>query len=165
MNRRTFLRRLGAVPALSGLAPWLGRLAGSPASLAGAAPFRRVRPSDPDWPAPAAWEALKQQVGGRLAPVVSPLAPCVSAPGSAACNARLDEMKNPYFIGDQPGGTQLSGWLGAWTSSPSAYVVTAKSPADVVAAVNFAREHRLRLVVKGGGHSYLGNSNAPDSLL
>jgi FAD/FMN-containing dehydrogenase len=34
-----------------------------------------------------------------------------------------------------------------------------------VAAVNFAREHRLRLVVKGAGHSYQGTSNAPDSLL
>ncbi len=29
----------------------------------------------------------------------------------------------------------------------------------------FARTHRLRLVVKGGGHSYQGTSNAPDSLL
>src|SRR5262249_26872777 len=28
-----------------------------------------------------------------------------------------------------------------------------------------ARTHRLRLVIKGGGHSYLGGSNAPDSLL
>jgi FAD/FMN-containing dehydrogenase len=27
------------------------------------------------------------------------------------------------------------------------------------------RAHRLRVVVKGGGHSYLGTSNAPDSLL
>lgn len=31
--------------------------------------------------------------------------------------------------------------------------------------MNFAREHRLRLVVKGGGHSYQGTSDAPDSLL
>ena len=31
--------------------------------------------------------------------------------------------------------------------------------------MNFARENNLRLVVKGGGHSYLGTSNAPDSLL
>src|SRR5690606_20308492 len=37
--------------------------------------------------------------------------------------------------------------------------------ADVVAAINFARTHNLRLVVKGGGHSYQGTSTAPDSLL
>ena len=31
--------------------------------------------------------------------------------------------------------------------------------------MTFARENNLRLVVKGGGHSYQGTSNAPDSLL
>src|SRR4029079_4910019 len=36
---------------------------------------------------------------------------------------------------------------------------------DVVAAVNFARTHRLRVVVKGGGHSYKGTSCSADSLL
>src|SRR5262249_28180033 len=53
----------------------------------------------------------------------------------------------------------------AWTSTPSVYAVAAQTAEDVVAAVNFARENKLRLVVKGGGHSYLGLSNAPDSLL
>jgi FAD/FMN-containing dehydrogenase len=45
------------------------------------------------------------------------------------------------------------------------YTVAAEETADVVSAVNFAREHGVRLVVKGGGHSYQGTSNAPDSLL
>jgi FAD/FMN-containing dehydrogenase len=35
----------------------------------------------------------------------------------------------------------------------------------VAHAVNFARTHNLRVVVKGGAHSYLGTSSAPDSLL
>ena len=61
--------------------------------------------------------------------------------------------------------TQTLGWVGAWTSRPSVYAVAAKSTADVVAAVNFARTHSLRLVIKGGGHSYQGTSNAADSLL
>ena len=38
-------------------------------------------------------------------------------------------------------------------------------PPNVVAGVNFARERNLRLVVKGGGHSYHGTSNCADSLL
>jgi FAD/FMN-containing dehydrogenase len=50
-------------------------------------------------------------------------------------------------------------------STPSTYAVAARNTADVVAAVNFARENNLRLVVKGGGHSYQGTSNAGDSLL
>ena len=126
---------------------------------------RRVRPSDPSWPTSASWEKLKQQVGGRLIPVSSPLAPCLDAPDSAACAARVEEMKNPYFIGEQAGGTQTSGWLGGWTSAPSAYAVAVRHTEDVVAAVNFARDNNPRLVVKGGGHSYQGTSNAADSLL
>ena len=51
------------------------------------------------------------------------------------------------------------------TSSPSAYAVAAVETTNVVAAVNFARERNLRLVVKGGGHSYHGTSNCADSLL
>ncbi|MGA3247607.1 MAG: FAD-binding protein [Paraburkholderia sp.] len=50
-------------------------------------------------------------------------------------------------------------------STPSAYAVSAIDSPEVSEAVNFAREHDLRLVIKGGGHSYQGTSNAPDSLL
>jgi FAD/FMN-containing dehydrogenase len=77
----------------------------------------------------------------------------------------LKNLQNPYFVGDQAGGTQTSGWIDAWTSAPSAYAVAVRNTADVVAAVNFARENNLWLVVKGGGHSYQGTSNAADSLL
>ena len=73
--------------------------------------------------------------------------------------------KNPYYLGDEVGLTQSLGWVGAWTSRPSVYAVAAKTTQDVVAAVNFARTNNLRLVVKGGGHSYQGTSNAANSLL
>ncbi len=95
----------------------------------------------------------------------SPFASCGAYPQSAACKELLKQIENPYFVGDNAALTQTSGWLDAWTSRPSAYAVAAKGTSDVVAAVNFARAHNLRLVVKGGGHSYLGTSNAPDSLL
>ena len=75
------------------------------------------------------------------------------------------DLKNPYYLGDEIGLTQSLGWVDAWTSSPSVYAVAARTTEDIVAAVNFAREHNLRVVVKGGGHSYQGTSNAPDSLL
>src|SRR5262249_49542708 len=55
--------------------------------------------------------------------------------------------------------------LGAWDAATSAYAVVGEDAADIQAAVDFARRHRLRLVVKGTGHDYLGRSNAPDSLL
>ena len=95
----------------------------------------------------------------------SPLAACVGASFDAACAQVFKELKNPYFLGDEVGLTQSLGWVGAWTSEPSVYAVAAETTADVVAAVNFARKNNLRLVVKGGGHSYQGTSNAADSLL
>jgi FAD/FMN-containing dehydrogenase len=47
----------------------------------------------------------------------------------------------------------------------SIYAVAAKRTGDIVAAINFARQKNLRVVIKGGGHSYQGTSNAADSLL
>jgi FAD/FMN-containing dehydrogenase len=162
MKRRSFLKGLAAIPLVSSV---LRHLPTSMRAALASSTVRRFRPSDSSWPTAASWEKLKQQVGGQLIPVSSPLAPCKDAPGSAECAARVEEMKNPYFIGEQAGGTQTSGWLGGWTSAPSAYAVVVRHTEDVVAAVNFARDNNLRLVVKGGGHSYQGTSNAADSLL
>jgi len=145
------------------VAPLLAGL-GSKA-LAGPARGRRVRPGDSAWPPQAAWDGLKAQVVGNLVKPASLLAPCEADAKSVECRSLLKSLQNPFFIGDQPSGTQVSGYLDAWTPAPSAYVAAAHSAADVAAAVSFARRHNLRLVVKGGGHSYLGTSNAPDSLL
>ena len=160
MRRRSLLGSAGAVLT----APWM-----PPAHLTRAAepvvshPFRRCRPGDPAWPTDAMWEALGQQVGGRLRKLHSSFAAVDGAePDSAALH---DLLRNPFYRGDQPSLTQASGWIDAWTSVLSAYAVIAQNTADVVAAVNFARENRLRLVIKGGGHSYQGTSSAPDSLL
>ncbi|OOG58240.1 FAD-linked oxidoreductase [Rhodanobacter sp. B05] len=158
MNRRDLLKATFAASFLPLAWSPVGRLlAGTRSSL-----LRRVGPGDRAWPAPATWEALKQRVGGRLLKLQSPFAP--DAPAAARAEA-LQQLKNPFYLGDQPALTQTSGWADAWTSRPSAYAVAAESAADVAVAVNFARDHRLRLVVKGGGHSYQGTSDAPDSLL
>src|SRR5262249_54568754 len=117
---------------------------------------RRVRPGDPLWPSAAEWDGLKQAVAGRLISVEAPFAVCGVAAESDACRELLRSVRNPFFIGEQPGATQSTGWVDAWMFAPSVYAVAAKATSDVVAGVSFAREHNLRLVVKGGGHSYLG---------
>jgi FAD/FMN-containing dehydrogenase len=96
--------------------------------------------------------------------VRSPLAACTDAPSSPTCEQLFKDLKNPYYLGDEIGSTQSLGWVDAWTSRPSVYAVAARTTDDVVAAVDFARESNLRVVVKGG-HSYQGTSNAADSLL
>lgn len=146
MRRRQFIAGGLASLAASGLPP----------PRVGAAAVSRVRPGLPGWPADLDWTALKDATNGRLSRVTPP---ALAGPEAKKLFA------NPFFIRDQAALTQSSGWLDAWRSSPSAYVVSAENANDVVAAVRFASTHNLRLVVKGGGHSYLGTSNAPDSLL
>lgn len=164
MNRRSFFKRLATIPVWPILWRYLPKQAKATVPSASSS-ARRVRPSDSSWPNAESWEKLRQDVGGNLIKVESPLVACESAPDSAPCQAVIKNLQNPYFVGDQAGGTQTSGWIDAWTSAPSAYAVAVRNTADVVAAVNFARENNLRLVVKGGGHSYQGTSNAADSLL
>lgn len=161
MNRRSLLRRVAAAVVVLPVPPTRTRAA----DTSGGATVRRARPSDPSWPSAASWEKLNQEVGGRLIKVQSPLAACDPASDSASCRDVIRNLQNPYFIGDQAGATQSSGRADAWNSASSVYAVAARNTADVVGAVNFARENNLRLAVKGGGHSYQGTSNAADSLL
>ena len=156
--RRRLLRAL-AVLALLPAAPRDGL------ASALAARTSRVRPGDPAWPAPERWRELGRKLGDALVAVRSPLQACAAAREAGACGALFESLRNPYFIGDEVALTQTLGWIDAWTSRPSAYAVAARDAQDVAAAVSFAREHNLRLVVKGGGHSYQGTSSAPDSLL
>ncbi|HEX5237904.1 MAG TPA: FAD-binding protein [Sphingomicrobium sp.] len=145
LSRRRLLGSIAALPAAAAVAR---------VPLSAAAAFRRVRPGSAGWPTASDWAGLSSDVGGRLIPGGRPSKPPAPA-----------FLSNPFYVGDQVGLTESSGWLGAWRSEPSVYAVRAESAADISAAVRFAARHRLRLVVKGGGHSYLGGSNAPDSLL
>jgi FAD/FMN-containing dehydrogenase len=157
MQRRTLLKGLAALPLAAVVAAPAGGVAGQP--------VRRVRLGEPGWPDPAEWAKLRRSVGGRLVKVKSPFAACTPDPGSPGCTELFQNLRDPFYIGDSVALTQTLGWTDAWTSQASAYAVLAQTSADVAAAVNFARNHRVRLVVKGGGHSYVGGSNAADSLL
>ena len=154
MNRRAFLKAMRSATLLP-MVPrrlWAGRTV-------------RRRPSDPAWPSQAAWKRLKDAVGGHLIPVDFPFSQLKTDPAGAASKLLSKDLKNPYYIGDQPGLTQTLGWVDAWATKPSVYAVAARNAQGIAEAVNFARENDLRLVIKGGGHSYQGTSNAPDSLL
>ena len=155
MKRRAFLSAIGSATLL----PF------SPRSLWPSKSFRRCHPSDATWPSQQDWKRLNDAVEGNLIPVNFPLSRLKADPGSVAAKRLAKDLRNPFYIGDQPGLTQTLGWVDAWATQPSVYAVAARNAQDIAAAVNFAREHNLRLVVKGGGHSYQGTSNAPDSLL
>ena len=156
MDRRSLLKAVlaGSAVALPGASDLLFARSGR---------LLRPRPGSAGWPERVEWERLNADVGGRLIRPIPVLQRC--AQGTDECDAFFKTIANPYLIRDDPALTQSLGWVDAWTSAASAYAVAAENAADVAAAVNFAREHNLRLVIKGGGHSYHGTSNAPDSLL
>ena len=140
MDRRGLLKAAAAGSLAALAAP-----AATLATARGAA--RRARAGDPAWPSPAAWERLRRQVGGRLIEPRPLFADCQAAPKGQECRDTLKYLGDPYYIGDQPGGTQVSGWLDAWSPAASAYAVAARDASDVTAAVDFARTHNLRLAV------------------
>lgn len=151
MKRRRFLTGLTAIPLLSAVLRWLPivtRAASADSTI------RRVRPSDSSWPAAAGWEELKRQVGGRLVPVSSPLAPCREAPGSTACAARLEEMKNPYGLiqGGGFGSFSKNDGLAA-ASLRQAEIVTADGK---VLIANAATNPDPFWALKGGGGGSFG---------
>ena len=118
MRRRGFLRALAG--SLFSILLSKNRLV---AAVTKPLKVRRVRPSDSAWPTAAQWEKLKETVGGNLINVRSLFSECELDPKGAACLEAIRNVHNPYYIGDQPGGTQLSGWLDAWQPATSPYEI------------------------------------------
>ena len=109
MHRRTLIKLAGGLPLMS---------TARPCPTLSPRPARRCR------------LAVGRPMEGARRPgrrpagrVRSPLEACRAAPGSAECAAVFRGLKNPWAIGDEPALTQTSGWVDAWTSTPSAYAV------------------------------------------
>lgn len=157
MLRRTALRLLAST----------GLVSIFPSFPASAAVRRaeRVRPSDANWPTAAEWRALAGRLDGALEESRSAMDALMEQTGGEITEAVREKLVNPFYLQDFSGSTQSQGWLDGWKSAQSAKVGIPRNAKDVAELVSFAREHKLRLVIKGGGHSYYGQSNAPDSLL
>lgn len=89
----------------------------------------RCSPATPCWPLPADWQRFGASLHGKLEQPRSPLAPCRVDAAGEACAAALRDSRNPFSLQDQPGGTQSTGWLGAWTAAASAFAVVWPPPA------------------------------------
>src|SRR5690348_7633280 len=91
LSRRTLLASAAAIPAAAALAR---------ARLPLARTVTRVRPGTAGWPTESEWAALSREVGGRLMPGARPAKP-----------PSPELLANPFYVGDQVGLTQSSGWL------------------------------------------------------
>jgi FAD/FMN-containing dehydrogenase len=64
-----------------------------------------------------------------------------------------------------PGSTEVREIFNAMHPSRAAVTVRCTGTADVIAGVNYARDHGLPLAVRGGGHSIAGLSSVADGVL
>jgi FAD/FMN-containing dehydrogenase len=158
MDRRTLLKSAASAAVLATPSSWN-------VVSASARSDYRPRPGEPGWPTDEEWARLKDESQGPLIRPKLPFESCATSGSPQSCEAIFEALRNPYAIRDDPALTHSLGWVDAWLSKPSSYAVAAESAQDVAAAVRFAALHDLRLVVKGGGHSYHGTSTAADSLL
>ncbi|MFZ0668018.1 MAG: FAD-binding oxidoreductase [Acidimicrobiales bacterium] len=108
---------------------------------------------------------LEQRLGPRLIDVRSPLQARLGDPNDESSEQTISELQNFFHVQDQPGGFLTNGWYRAFDAKESPRAVAAESSKDVAAAVRFAKDKQIGIVVKGTGHDYLGRSSNPDSLL
>lgn len=129
----------------------------------------KAQPGSHDWPAISAWERFNNSLEGDLIKPVPPGAVChfgQVAYDEISCQAVKVAWGTYPFHAENP---VSSSWNNDNndTCIPDSqypctdagypqYVVNATTASKVKIAVDFAREHNIRLIVKGSGHDYLG---------
>ena len=73
-------------------------------------------------------------------------------------SAFVNSLRGPCLIAADPGYNEARViWNGSADKHP-AIIARCSGPADVIDAINFAREHDLLVAVRGGGHNVAGNA-------
>lgn len=142
-----------------------------PASYATNATPCRCLFGDPCWPFQADFDSLAQRVSQPFLHPLPPARPCYVNANLSECAAVVANWTDGNWRADQPGSMQntnfetftfSNGTVGACylnvtigvpcqQGSVSVIGVDARTTSDAQAAVNFAAEHNLRLVVKSTG--------------
>ncbi|KAI9150364.1 VAO-type flavoprotein oxidase [Paramyrothecium foliicola] len=134
-------------------------------------------PGSSAWPSTDKWRKLNETVEGRLFRPTPPAAVCHSERpefNEEACAAVTKAWEGHDFHTYDPVSTLWNNWNND-TCLPDpkfpcsgdgypALVVNATTAEHVKAAVDFARKHNIRLVVKNTGHDFAGRSVAPNAL-
>ncbi|KAJ9614419.1 hypothetical protein H2200_002555 [Cladophialophora chaetospira] len=137
---------------------------------------KRCKFGDACWPTEETWNTFNNSISGRLVRTLPSAAVCHAQNYNATgCDTARAQWDNSFWRTNQTGAYTAIVWeLGNQqcfvNSSRSApcqpglvphYSVAATSVADIQAAVKFAAEKDLYLVVKNTGHDHLGRSSGP----
>jgi hypothetical protein len=153
------------IPIVALLSAGLGVLS-SPLASSSSPSYCKPVPGDAHWPEPAAWAALNASINGVLLATSAPGEVChpdSSSFDNASCAQLATNWINSSWQADHPVTSDYNddtcrlepGWPCSADGYP-AYTVNASEASHVVAAVKFARDTGVRLVVKGTGHDYPG---------
>lgn len=142
----------------------------SPISHSATGGHCRVTPTSPSWPSPSDWAQFNQTLGGALLAPGAPAEACHPdhvAFNTQACAKLQANWNSSQWHSDNP---ISSLWQNVndysclpasitpcSTSGYPVFVVNASTPNHVKAAVDYARERRLRLNIKSTGHDFLGS--------
>lgn len=126
-------------------------------------------PGSPDWPSPDEWQKFNKSLSYQLLQPLPPAAPChANEPNynPSTCAYIESQWGIGQFHTDDPISTDSNNFnndscLPDPTTPCSGagypvYVVNATNAHQVKTGVDFAREHNIRLIIKGTGHDYLG---------
>ncbi|KAI0203594.1 FAD binding domain-containing protein [Astrocystis sublimbata] len=137
-------------------------------------PECKAIPSTASWPLETEWARLNVSLGGALLNPVPAAAVCYDGPDKDAnqCNFLLRNTSSSRFYINDPL-TVLTLWPegdSCYASTNTAgldctqggfptYVVNVTTVKQIQAAVNFARNKNVRLVIKNTGHDFVGRSS------
>ncbi|PKY04592.1 FAD/FMN-containing dehydrogenase [Aspergillus campestris IBT 28561] len=134
-------------------------------------------PEDRCWPSSSQWDALNASTGGRLISTVPLGRPCHDPHyDEAACVDLRNKWNVPsthYVSSSSVMQTYFANQsCDPFTPEPqpcelgnyASYAVNVSSNEDVIAAVRFAGENKIRLVIRNTGHDYMGRSTGAGAL-
>ncbi|KAJ3505423.1 hypothetical protein NLJ89_g7428 [Agrocybe chaxingu] len=137
------------------------------------------------------WDALREQVGGRLFQSTPFAEACFSEPfDSPKCIAARKDYRDEEARTDHPAGYTQTQWETCQATSQQclldyrlpdkqdpttrhkqcfqgsvpSHFIRVQQPSDISAAFKFSKQSQVPLVIKNTGHDYMGRSSAPGSL-
>ncbi|KAG6915211.1 hypothetical protein DXG01_012682 [Tephrocybe rancida] len=168
------------------LLPFLG-IAWAAAPAATSNPGYNCCPGQQCWPSIKEWQQFNHSIAGHLFQTIPLGAPCYKNStyyNADACNVVESTYNNSVSRGSHYGETYWSNWEACGTSGCSllgsnpeetlystcslgrlaSYYVDVRNALHILAALQFAHAHNIRLSIKNTGHDFFGRSVAPNSL-
>ncbi|KAJ4256112.1 hypothetical protein NW762_009188 [Fusarium torreyae] len=134
-------------------------------------------PGDSCWPSEREWKSLNSTVNGHLIKTVPLGSPCHDPTYDAEECKYLQSQWQLTEVHMYSSSSVMAPWFANQSCDPFQprsrpcelgnyvrYAVEATTKADVVNAINFARNHNIRFVIRNTGHDYNGRSTGAGAL-